>query len=232
MNLESRVERLERQNRWLKAGGAVALSAVLIVFLMGQAASVPDEIKAQRFTAVDEKGRTRAVLIGTLTGSFLSLQDDKGNERVSLSVSDGVGPHLIFNGEDKTMSPRIELVSSPFMSSLHLRKGRMDAFLALDPSAGVNFSLSHKILTGSATWLAADSRGTSLRLTDDKGKIRVSIGVTESGPGLSLFDNKRMERARLGVSQQVNTHTGVEYMRPENSLVLYNAEREVVWKAP
>ena len=221
MELEARLQRLERDNRRLKAGGVVALSAVLVVFLMGQTAPVPDEIKAKRFTAVDEKGRTRAVLIGTLTGSSLSLRDDKGNERVSLFVSDG-GPLLIFDEEDE----RLELESS----SLRLRNKGMSAVLDLGV-AGANFYLAHNGISNTA-WLGADSTGTYLNLGDDTGAQRVSIGVTEAGPGLSLFDDKRVERARMGVSQQVNTHTGVEYKRPENSLVLYNAERKVVWEVP
>jgi hypothetical protein len=45
-DLVCRVERLEKQNRWLKRAGIALVAAVGAVLLMGQAASVPEAIEA------------------------------------------------------------------------------------------------------------------------------------------------------------------------------------------
>ena len=58
MTIEQRLERLERQNRWMKRGGAVAVALVAAVFLMGQAKpkELPD-LEVRSLTLKDNAGR-------------------------------------------------------------------------------------------------------------------------------------------------------------------------------
>ena len=81
MRLEDRVKRLERENRRLKAAGLVSVLVVGLVFLMGQAAEVPEEIKARKFSLVDASGVSRAVLGIGADGPELALFDQIGDVR-------------------------------------------------------------------------------------------------------------------------------------------------------
>jgi len=60
-NLESRVANLEKQNRWLKAGGALAGFAVVCVLILG-ASNAGNTVEAQRFVLKNAKGELRAEL--------------------------------------------------------------------------------------------------------------------------------------------------------------------------
>ena len=93
MKLEDRVERLELEHRRLKATGVVAVLAVGLVFLMGQAAGVPEEIKARRFSVVDANGMSRAILKVTTDGPGLILYDATSKARAGLVVLPD-GPEL------------------------------------------------------------------------------------------------------------------------------------------
>ena len=89
MNLEQRLERLELQNRRLKMVGLIGLLAVLSVVLMGQAETVPEEIKAKTFIAVDDAGNERVLLGSTAGGYGLDLFDYAGRIRMKLVVDEG-----------------------------------------------------------------------------------------------------------------------------------------------
>ena len=89
MNLEERVNRLERQNRRLKMAGLIALLALLSVVLMGQAETVPDVIKAKNFVLLDDKGTVRGGMGVTSHGSLIQLYDPKGTARATLGSQNG-----------------------------------------------------------------------------------------------------------------------------------------------
>jgi hypothetical protein len=90
MTLEQRLERLERQSRWMRRIGAVGLALVAAVFLMGQdkAKELPDlEVRSLKVRDKDWKVRAALEMHGD-GGVRLLMRDAKGVERVSLGVSE------------------------------------------------------------------------------------------------------------------------------------------------
>ncbi len=83
--LESRVIRLEKQNRWLRAGCLIAGLAIICVLTLGQSKAV-NTVEAQRFVLKSAKGEVRAELT-TLDGDYprLSLVSPDGGKVTQLS---------------------------------------------------------------------------------------------------------------------------------------------------
>ena len=89
-----RLEKIERENRWMKAGLAVLLLVSCAVFVMGQ---VPGQEREQSeyyfgraFVVVDEAGNARATLGVDDNGNpALGMLDEAGTMRAILGLSDG-----------------------------------------------------------------------------------------------------------------------------------------------
>ena len=92
MTIEQRVAKLEKQNRWMKRAGGLALAAVACVFLMGQG---------------KEKGK--AFEVGALI-----IKDTAGIVRAKLTKSADGAPALMFFG--KAGNPRMVLNGAPALS--------------------------------------------------------------------------------------------------------------------
>lgn len=130
--LAARIDRLERQNRWLKIGGAAATALVLIAFLAGagpKSNSGPlviraangdySQLNAEGLTVYDKHGVERGFfgLTDAETGE-VHLYDSGGNRRLSIYVSkqpevslmNSGGSHVIdlFVGKD-TSEPELDL---------------------------------------------------------------------------------------------------------------------------
>lgn len=87
MDLQQRVERLERENRILKRAALSGVGLALLAALLGQAA--PPQAAAvttRKLAIVDEQGHERAVLGMVEGGPQLSLLDSKGRSVVQLEV--------------------------------------------------------------------------------------------------------------------------------------------------
>ncbi len=106
-SLARRVDKVERENRWLKRAGVIALAVIAAIVLMGQAASKlappgkPGKVVgAEQFIVHDARGGVRAVL-GTLPdGTVRLVLYDRGNPgetRVILSAGPESSPALSFS---------------------------------------------------------------------------------------------------------------------------------------
>jgi len=72
----------------------------------------------------------------------------------------------------------------------------------------------------------------ALVLSDQNGKTRAGLGVGTSGPSLVLRDENSKDRAALGHTALEGTATGTVEQRPASSLVLFDRDGKVIWKAP
>ncbi len=110
MSVEERLERLERQNKWMKRIGAVGVAFVAAVLLMGQGkASQPVKVVvAEKFVLTDSDGKTCGEW-GTDRGLVrLLLRDQEGHELVSLAANEeGTIATLVLM--DKGGKNRVEL---------------------------------------------------------------------------------------------------------------------------
>lgn len=90
MNIEDRIERLERSSRrwrWLSAGLMLALGGAMT---MGQQDAKTTVIEAQEFRVVDEEGRKLATLASDPAGgSNLAFFDLRGKPRAALGIHIG-----------------------------------------------------------------------------------------------------------------------------------------------
>jgi len=201
-----RLDRLERENRFFKAVGLVALAVIAAVVLMGQAttAKVAKVIEAEKFVVKDKDGKARAVLevdskgwswlrlTGPDTGIWLRARSD-GVAILSISGADGT---TILTGSDLSIRD-------------HKRRER------------VNLGYSHI------------SRGPGLILRDAAGMNRAKLALDSLGvPYLQLYDKSEVVRSVLGTTSLEAKKTGVVEVRPESSLVLFNKAGKVIWKAP
>lgn len=171
MDMESlgeRLSRLERENRWLKRVGGVALLGVAAMVLMGQATprKTAKAIEAEEFILRDGTGKERATMRVSPDGSpSLGLVDKDGKKRVALLLgADGL-PNL---------------------------------------------------------WL-----------WDKNGKERAGLELLADGlPRLALRDEKERRRAVLGHTELEHTRTGTVEQQPASSLVLFDKDEKVLWRAP
>ncbi len=90
MDINDRVARLERQNKWLKGGVAACVAVVCMAVVMGADKRYKDfgpfrMIKAQRFVVVDEAGNERG---------FLRINSQDKNS-VELKLSNGDQSHTV-----------------------------------------------------------------------------------------------------------------------------------------
>jgi hypothetical protein len=102
MTLEQRLEKLERENRWMRRLGAVCLAVVAAVFLMGQDKPIglPDHV-VRSLTIMDGNGKVRAWL-GTMPrgGVYLSLADKDAKPRAMLATLADGATALTLKGKD------------------------------------------------------------------------------------------------------------------------------------
>jgi hypothetical protein len=94
MTVEKRVERLERQNRWMKRLVAVTLAVAAAVLLVAQKKPPAEVIEAKRFVLRDDKGRGRAALGPHEHGVTLGMFDR--DEKTGLMLGVWGTPFLVF----------------------------------------------------------------------------------------------------------------------------------------
>ena len=152
MSIEQRLEKLERQNKWMRRIGGVAVALVAAVFLMGQGKEkeLPD-LEVQSLTVKAKDGR-----ITKITGGDMTLIDANGETRASLCTSKGGVASLGLNDDS----------------------GRYRVALILPKDGAPGFYLRDRIGRFRALLSLLKDGSPSLRLTDKDGKTRAVLGVT------------------------------------------------------
>ena len=104
-SLARRIERLERQNRRLRIGGAIAALAGAAALCVG--ASAPRKtVESDLLVFKDAKGTTRMIVGMADDGPAITMLDDKGKLRANLGVTEK-GPSLDLL--DETETPRVQV---------------------------------------------------------------------------------------------------------------------------
>lgn len=231
-DLRARVDRMERELRLWRVAGLLLFGAVSLVGVLGAAPArvsgpVADEVRARRFTLVDEYGLVRAVL-GDDGGTGLTIFDPRGRPRVRLATSfSGDFPELVFYGKDA--KPDVKLEASVWGGGLSL----------YEPDG------ARQIRANISGWPA-------IRVGDQAAKsqrdpiqviwglhlfhgdvIRAALSLDPGGlPRLQLYDDNKNVRAALGHIEILLTRSRSVEQRQASSLVLFDEKGNVLWKAP
>lgn len=247
--LIERMEKLERQNSALRRSGIAVLVAVGAILLMGQAApkhrGIQEKlISTEKLVLTDAAGRIRAFLVADEKGARLVFADSQENSKISM-VLDQNKPILYLTGEGgkyASLSPeRISLTDEETGRSVALGIASSAPGISLGDSDGVRASL---------TLL---SSGAGLVLNDKGGEMRASLTLVPSGPGLTLYDKSGEKSAMLsytkdgpslemedtqgysavlGLGGLVTPKTGETRQTSAASLLLFDKQKNVIWKAP
>jgi len=210
-----RLDRMERELRWWRRVGVLAISLMTILALVSAAPTkVPDQIRAKRFVVVDKTGRSLAELYGSESLSskahpVLALYGSSGRTAIELGVFVGETPRLAF--WDKQGKPRgTFFVGNGTEGGLIVRDEKGQERAILDSTG-----LELRDEQGRKGALAA----TALQLHGDRAKWgRVELDAT----GLRLRDERNSDRVVVGTTSE----------RSLSSLVLLDRDGKVAWKAP
>ncbi len=231
MTIEQRLERLERQNRWMKRIGALGLAVAAPVLLSGQAKGKDlQHLKARSLTLIDGYGRNRVVV----ADYGLRVSDINGKTRAMLFARGDGSPRLDLrdkNGKTR-MSFRALLDGSPSLD-LWDKNGKQGVALRMLGDGSSRLLLYDKNGKNRAALGAYADGSSRLILFDTNGKKRAALRVFADGsPSLNLRDKSGKVRAELGVTTTVDRRTGAEIKTAESTLTLFNSKGDVIWDAP
>lgn len=207
------MERVERENRWLKKAGVAALAVIAAVVLTGQATppKPPKVVEADEYLLRDRKGNVRAMLGFREGAPLLSFYDEEQTLRIGLGfTTDGLPTVSILSKSGNIRSSLTVLANDTTALHLYDRTEKARAVLAVGADGTPSFSLFGKDKDGSVV-LGVDNGGVS---------------------GVTLSDRRGIARAVLGSISLETGRTGVVEKRPESSLVLFDKDGKLVWSAP
>lgn len=179
--LTRRLERLERDNRRLKLGGAVVVVGLAALALMGQVVpgQLPKVVEAEQFVLRDARGQVSALLSAEPFLKGLTVFDEGGKKRAALELIAG-SPRLSLadaNGKERVALELTGEVSRLALSDLNRRHGVILTLAGADAMSG-------------------------LMLADQGRKTRVRLVLEPGGaPRLELADQNQTPRAILGPSE-------------------------------
>ena len=217
----ARLEKIEKENRWMKRAGLAGLLVAACFVVMGQARPAVTALEARSFILQDASGTKRAELVleagapGSEPSPVLRFLDGKGNDTASLSSTrlelagkSDLGPDILL--DDVKGSPRVDLGLD-----------HSEPFVILNDEKGVvredmGFSETHEPI---------------FVINDDKAAHRVGLGFTGGRPSISVMDAQGFS-ALLGNTSLVTTSTGAERETSAASLVLFGADGRLLWSAP
>jgi len=184
-DLEKRIQKLEKQNRWLNIVLVGVLVSVLVVGVGGAGKGIPEELVAKKLRIVDESGNNVAGITFSEGGAGLVLLDEDGNTRVSLHAKRNV-PSLSLFGEDGDRSQLVLGLTDKQSSLLFVNDAGQVCFRAIgnEKQAGLGVYTAGGI---NQAWLGTDENGGLLTMADTNGKARILAGMPSDKPGVVVY---------------------------------------------
>jgi hypothetical protein len=247
-----RIEKLEAENRRLKRAvlGVALLAAAVLA--MGQAR--PSRIlEADAFVLRDAAGRTRAQLWLEASRKMPVLAFYRENGQVAASLAGGEEPSLTLMraGSDELVylsvakndwgltladkknraglavvnsKPSLVLNDESGQPQISLRTdalgSRLELYDSPKPEAEPQLSLWASKIIGPHLWL-----------NDGEGKERVSLRVSEGEPSIAVSDAEGFE-TKIGTTNLATPQTGETHRTSAASLVLFDKDNKILWRAP
>jgi hypothetical protein len=260
-SLVARVERLERENRRLKRVALSAAVLAVAGLLLAPSAPKKEAVKvlkAREIQVVDDVGATRITMKVEANGDpALSIKGPTGGA-IQLALAQG-RPVLSLSDESRVRASLEIGKDGGAVLDLGDAEGRRVARLVAGGAAGLVVSDSKSVGTEASLLLGDKGPALSLSSPGDKGDASVTLLASpDSGPlvaaskglaaarldvspggdpSMTVSDAEGRDRAVLGVTKlEVETKRkgkGVQKQRTDPaSLVLFDAQETVVWKAP
>ena len=242
--INTKLKKLEKQNRSLKHAGLSLIIFVGSVLLMGQA-GLRKTVEAEKFILRDASGRVRAQIASEQYGPYIAFYGATGKEQAWLGlVSDE--PTLQFAGTDEKL--HMELKANDQGSSIVLRdsEGRERAKLwasagegfelhGLSPIGTIKLDSTNLLFSNSAArpqvWLSVGPQATALSLSDFHNEVWANLVAATNGPRVGISDKTGFS-ATLGSTELGRQGTGETVRTSAASVVLSGRDGKVIWRAP
>jgi hypothetical protein len=238
MTLEQRLERLERESRWIKRIGMMAAAVAAAVFLVGQGKDreLPD-LEVRSLTVKDEAGRVRLKMSTSADGTpQLRLDDHAGNARATLAVAANGSPQLVL--ADVSGRTRVALRmdengagSLRFYSSAGKRLAYLDT--QQDEPCLVFFDSTGRCR---AQLGLSRTHRPYLEFWDEDGRSRCNLLLgADHEATFAIRDSKNL-RLCLGMTEcrlvGIDRKTGVLNKEFTYGLQLFDSKGKELWQAP
>lgn len=249
--ITERVQKLERENRWLKRAGLSVLMLAAAALLMGQARP-SRTVEANEFVLKDAVGKVRARLSMEETDRpTLTFYGKNALIPASASLAGGDEPFLVLhragsNGQVQLSANAhflgLGLYEKAIRVGLAVQKGvpALDLFdengksraAITAPPTGPTFNLTDSdSKAGFNLWVTALGAGPDFSMYDSGGKLRVDLVAPPGGPSMKLEDENGFSTI-IGSTDLLAPRTGRKESTSAASLVLFGKDGKVLWSAP
>ena len=171
-----RIEKLEKQRRWMRQVGVFAFLFTISAFLLAQTPS-RKVVEADEFVLRDMSGAMRARLFMSTSGPTFALFDSNQQPRIVIASYGDVSKIGILNASGESEVGLGSLTDGPIFV---LTNGKGNA------SAQMSFNEGRPYLN----------------LLDGYGKIRTALALTPMGPSMRLFDKNEKALASLAIQDE------------------------------
>lgn len=220
--LKQRVLLLEKGNRRHLAAWAVLAVAATLLACADHLPGQPRVIEAREFVVVDGAGNKRASLSATEAGGRLRLYLKDSGFLVGANDSRGVGNHIELGPDLFGKGMLLALYGPRKQQELRVdSEGAVDsgdllgALRAIDPEASLKLTDSQATL--------------SLETPDRKGSVELK--ASNEGINLTLKDSNGFSSV-IGMTRLLTPGTGESHKTSAASLVMFDKDGKIIWRAP
>jgi hypothetical protein len=227
-----RLEKLERDNHRLRQVAALGLIVIAVVLLMAQT-SGPRRLEANEFVLKDDKGKVRGrfALLEKGLVPQLSLSDEQGRDLLTLSVIAG-SPFLSFNDVRGTERVTLSIDEGRGDAGLTLRHAnKAPAITMLSENEGARIVLGDAQRQGRLQ-LAISKLAAALALYDERGKQTVTVFAYGEGDSRLTVEDREGFKTVIGTSETVTPLTGEKHKTSVAAITMFDKNQKVIWKAP
>jgi hypothetical protein len=208
--ITQRLDRLERQNRHLRAALAAMALGVGSLCLVAAAPSNLETVTAKNFVLIDDGGHTRGVL-ETTNGNPDLVLDGADGQRAVFGIAPTGPPRFILSGKaDTTIEASILETGGLAHLSIQSMKDNYISLMAVSNSVGI---------------LADASVGNGIELT---GGPYPGHG---GGPSFTLYDDTN-PRLTLGAASLTNRKAGGSTETPASTITAFDKSGNVLGSWP
>jgi hypothetical protein len=200
--LRERLDRIERQNRWLKVVALLMAAGLSLFALLGAAGNMqtPKSIEAEQFLLRGADGTVVAKLGQFEAGPGLALMDTTGEVRAGIIVTDA-GPSISLFDADGQRRLELRNDAETARVSVYDRKGTLRSVFGMNGEDHPYFIIRDAEARNRAV-LGSTETETGLVFYDLAGKPRHFSGLNDGHPLLVFKDGEGTVRATLASTDE------------------------------